>query len=256
MRGVNLKMCKLIKGLILVLTIVLVSSNLIGCSSNAKPTIIEPEVQAETVKNFIQAINEGDLDGVENLLASNATYVDKTVEGDEGKTDKREEVINIIKYMIDNESNFTIDSIVQNDKGLAVVEGRVTSYLTKLAGMNEGLRYTSNCEILDQKISYLEYVENEEDVNVFNNKTEGVVGINFEFNDGDVVILGCAEGMPAEQSGLKQGDRIEAVDGMKVAEMKHGIDELAYRIRGAAGTKVSLSINRAGNNFDVELQRE
>jgi len=62
-------------------------------------------------------------------------------------------------------------------------------------------------------------------------------------------ILGLQPGMPAQQAGLRLGDRIVAVDGSRVADW----DALADIIRARPGQPVRLSVEREGQTFDVEV---
>ena len=65
-------------------------------------------------------------------------------------------------------------------------------------------------------------------------------------------------GSPAEEAGLQGGDEILAVDGEDIRSLSQ--EDAAKRIKGAEGTRVSLSIRRPGagrgdSSFDVALTR-
>jgi len=62
-------------------------------------------------------------------------------------------------------------------------------------------------------------------------------------------VLGLQTGMPAQQVGLRTGDHIVAVNGVRVADW----DALADIIRVKPGQPVRLSIERDGQTFDVEV---
>ena len=68
-------------------------------------------------------------------------------------------------------------------------------------------------------------------------------------------IKDCEPGLPAEKAGLLKGDIIEAVDGIKITDMKYGVKEAICRISGVVGTKVKLTVNRDGTIFDKEIER-
>ena len=61
------------------------------------------------------------------------------------------------------------------------------------------------------------------------------------------------EGLPADKAGLKIGDRILAVNG-ESTEGKNNA-QVSAAMRGQAGTKVTLSLEREGKTFDVTITR-
>ena len=61
------------------------------------------------------------------------------------------------------------------------------------------------------------------------------------------------EGLPAHKAGLKIGDRILAVNG-ESTEGKNNA-EVSAAMRGQAGTKVTLRLEREGKTFDVTITR-
>lgn len=62
--------------------------------------------------------------------------------------------------------------------------------------------------------------------------------------DGYIVIVAPIPGTPAEQAGLRAGDRIAEVDGEDFRFIT--VNEASERLRGEPGTKVTLGILRAG----------
>ncbi len=64
--------------------------------------------------------------------------------------------------------------------------------------------------------------------------------------DGSIVLMAPIPNTPAEQAGLQSGDILLAVDGTSVSEMT--LDEVNTLVRGEAGTQVSLSIHREGED--------
>lgn len=82
----------------------------------------------------------------------------------------------------------------------------------------------------------------------------GGIGIVMGFRDKKVSVISVMEGTPGEAAGLKAGDEIIAVDGTPVKE--YHPDEVALHVRGEIGTKVVLTIARAGEeNRDYEIER-
>lgn len=68
-----------------------------------------------------------------------------------------------------------------------------------------------------------------------------------------VVIASTIEGTPAEAAGLMSGDIIVGVDGEDVIGWT--IEELTGRVRGPAGTDVTLAIRRDEKTFEVTITR-
>lgn len=83
---------------------------------------------------------------------------------------------------------------------------------------------------------------------------------------GALMIARAYADSPAYRAGLRAGDMIVAVDGYSVAAALRGADggadapanrtELIEYMRGAEGSSVTLTIERAGERFERELERE
>ena len=81
----------------------------------------------------------------------------------------------------------------------------------------------------------------------FNEQSSGTffgIGVTIANEDDDLVIQSVIKGTPAEASGLKAEDVIVEIDGE--ARERWDSDEAVLRIRGEAGTKVTLGIRREG----------
>lgn len=80
------------------------------------------------------------------------------------------------------------------------------------------------------------------------------IGVQVSGQTNDVTIGNVIPGTPAEEAGLRRGDRIVAVNG-KPTEGET-IDEVVANVRGPEGQQVTLTIGRAGvANFDVTITR-
>ncbi len=84
----------------------------------------------------------------------------------------------------------------------------------------------------------------------------GGLGITVSTEDGAVKIVAPTEDTPAWRAGLKSGDYITHLDGVLLYGST--LDEAVEKMRGAAGTKIKLTIVRPGRDkpFDVTLVRE
>lgn len=78
------------------------------------------------------------------------------------------------------------------------------------------------------------------------------IGISVEEKNGKLLIAHVIKDGPAEQGGLRKGDRIIAVDGKKV----RSVDDASDRIGGEAGTDVVLKLKRGGQDVTVTLTRQ
>ncbi len=82
-------------------------------------------------------------------------------------------------------------------------------------------------------------------------------GVGIEVSEqegGRIVVLAPIEGSPAERAGVRTGDTLLEVDGRPVAP--GSLDETIARMRGLAGSRVGIVIDRAGEpeplRFDLE----
>lgn len=80
------------------------------------------------------------------------------------------------------------------------------------------------------------------------------VGLSIENYNGQCRVVAPISGTPAEKSGIKTGDIIIKIDGVDVTSKT--LDETAAMLRGNAGTKVTLTINRSGQVLSFPLTRE
>ena len=68
-----------------------------------------------------------------------------------------------------------------------------------------------------------------------------------------LVVVAPIAGSPAEAAGLQAGDIVTAVDGTSVEGST--MQDQITKVRGEAGTDVTLSLNRDGRDFDVTITR-
>jgi carboxyl-terminal processing protease len=68
-----------------------------------------------------------------------------------------------------------------------------------------------------------------------------------------IVIVAPLDGSPAEDAGLRAGDQVLAVDGESTTG--ESVSSLVYRVRGEAGTDVTLTIRRGDDELEVTITR-
>jgi len=77
------------------------------------------------------------------------------------------------------------------------------------------------------------------------------IGIAFEIRDGILTVISPIEGGPSYKLGIKAGDQIVKIDGKSAIGIKER--EVYERLRGPKGTKVHVSIRRAGVDSLLEF---
>lgn len=77
------------------------------------------------------------------------------------------------------------------------------------------------------------------------------IGAEIQEQDGKIMVVSPIKGSPAEKAGVKPNDIILSVDGKSVEGLSSS--EAVLKIRGEKGTKVNLSISRAGEPEPMEL---
>ena len=82
------------------------------------------------------------------------------------------------------------------------------------------------------------------------------VGVEIASEDGYIKIVSPIEDTPAHKAGIKAGDLITRIDNVPVRNMN--VDEAIKRMRGKAGSKVTLTIARPGEDqpWVVPVTRE
>ena len=80
------------------------------------------------------------------------------------------------------------------------------------------------------------------------------IGVEVSEQDGVITVITPMVGSPAARSGIRSGDKIIAVDGHGVDEIN--VQETMGRMRGRAGSKVSVTVDRDGEAILHEMRRE
>ena len=77
------------------------------------------------------------------------------------------------------------------------------------------------------------------------------VGLQIEMKNGRTTIVAPMDNSPAFRAGLRSGQQILKVDGASIAELT--IDQVAKRIMGPVGSKVTLSVFDGGTGATVDV---
>ena len=108
---------------------------------------------------------------------------------------------------------------------------------------------------LDPHSVYLPPVELTESETELAGNFEGI-GITFNVPNDTAIVLNAISGGPSEKAGLMQGDRIIKVDERVIAGKKTPQDSMVRLMKGPAGTKVKITVNREGVEIPFEIVRD
>jgi carboxyl-terminal processing protease len=104
--------------------------------------------------------------------------------------------------------------------------------------------------------AHSQYLDAEEYRDIRISTTGSYTGIGIEVNDKDGIIkvITPMAGSPAARSGMRSGDQIIAVD--RVAVEVNNLQETIGRMRGPAGSKISVTVLRDEEAIEHEMRRE
>ena len=107
---------------------------------------------------------------------------------------------------------------------------------------------------LDPHSSYMD-AKNFADMQIQTRGQFGGLGLEVTMQDGLVKVITPVDDTPASKAGIKTGDYIAAIDQTPIQGM--ALDDAVQKMRGAPGSKVTLTILRQGAKkpFDVALTR-
>lgn len=108
---------------------------------------------------------------------------------------------------------------------------------------------------LDPHSVYLPPVELSESETELSGNFEGI-GITFNVPNDTAVVLSTIHGGPSEKAGLMQGDRIVKVDEKVIAGVKMPQDSMIRLMKGPAGTKVKITVDREGTLVPFNIIRD
>jgi carboxyl-terminal processing protease len=84
----------------------------------------------------------------------------------------------------------------------------------------------------------------------FAGEFEGI-GISFAIQNNYLVVISPIPGTPADQMGLKAGDRIVEIEGVSTYGITN--DEVFQKLRGPKGTQVAVTVHRSGLDEPLEF---
>lgn len=127
------------------------------------------------------------------------------------------------------------------------VEGEKVSYQELIYGALRGMLNT-----LDPHSEFMEPVKYED----LRNDTEGAyggVGLVISLRDNLLTVVSPMEDTPAYKAGILSGDKIIKIEGKSTEKM--GLTDAVKKLKGEAGTQVTITIARPNLQKDVALTR-
>lgn len=107
---------------------------------------------------------------------------------------------------------------------------------------------------LDPHSLYMPPVQLEQAEEELSGNFEGI-GIQFNVPNDTAIVLEVIPGGPSEKAGLLTGDRLLKVDDKVIAGVKFPQDSMVRRMKGPSGTKVTVTVERAGEVIPFEITR-
>lgn len=111
----------------------------------------------------------------------------------------------------------------------------------------------SMLESLDPYTTYIPE-ERVEDFKIQTTGNYGGIGASIRKRGDEIVLTTPYEGFAADKAGFKAGDRILEIDGKPVTGKS--TDDVSTALKGAAGTEVTLKVERAGKEIIKTFERE
>ncbi len=106
----------------------------------------------------------------------------------------------------------------------------------------------------DTYAAYYTASEYEEIQNANNGEYDGLgLVMQKDGTTGEVTIVDCYEGTPAEAAGIKSGDTLISADGLLAAEVE--LDVLAAAIKGSQEKTVRLVLTRDGETYERDVEK-
>lgn len=193
----------------------------------------------------------------------------------ENKSKKTKLIVVIVVLIITNIITFTVATtgnyLIGNKLIVTVDSSETAAGIKKLLALKEqiGLEYykdVDNTTLIDGAIKgmfdslgdpYSSYFTSEEFKKYMEMATgvyEGIGVVVTEDDQGVTYVIAPQKGTPADQAGIKTGDKIIKVDGEDVSTI--GSDAVVAKVKGPADTTVNITLLRGEEVIDMQLVRK
>ena len=236
----------------LLILLLIISIMITGCSNN-NDIALQNSDQKILVESFIEYYNKGDADSVIDLL-SNDIVTEQKLGDQESKSMDVKSIHESIKHNILWNHNIKILKWTNASGDIISVQIEESADEYKIIGIDT-IQADMTFEIKDGKIIKIRTVIDKSTVDQIILKESGGIGVNIEVSQNFITINEIAPGLPADEAGLKKGDKIIAINGINCSAMREG--EGLLRLRGPINSKVTLTISRGENEepFDIVVER-
>jgi len=236
----------------LLILLLILSIMITGCSSD-NDIALQNSDQKLLVESFIEYYNKGDADSVIGLL-SNDIVTEQKFGDQESKSMDVKSIHESIKHNILWNHNIKILKWTNASGEIISMQIEESADEYKIIGIT-AIQADMTFEIEDGKIIKIRTVIDKSTVDQIISKESGGIGVNIEVSQNFININEIAPGLPADEAGLKKGDKIIAINGIDCSTMREG--EGLLRLRGPVNSKVTLTISRGDNEepFDIVVER-
>jgi C-terminal processing protease CtpA/Prc len=223
----------------LLIMLLMISITITGCS-NKNDIALQNSDQKLLVQSFIEYYNKGDADSVIGLLSKDIVTEQKL--GDqESKSIDVKSVHETIKHNVLWNHYIKVLKWADNGENIISIQIEESGDEYKMIGIDT-ISTEMAFEIKDGKIIKIRNVIDKNTVDLMTSKANGGIGVKIEISPDFIIINEVAQGLPGDKAGLKKGDMIIAIDGIKCSAMREG--EGFLRLRGPINSKVTLTISR------------
>jgi carboxyl-terminal processing protease len=139
------------------------------------------------------------------------------------------------------------------NKVYQVLKDNYDGHLTQtqlLNGLKAGLAESTN----DPYTDYFTAAQAKQFTGELNNTFSGIGAELSENSQNEITIMSPITGSPAEKAGLQPNDILAEINGVSTSGMS--VDTAVDKIRGAAGTKITLEVIRGSQQLNFTITRE
>jgi len=217
-----------------------------GC---AKEPTVQPVMKPEkVVEAFLKAASEGNVDTCLSLLTEDVVF---RQEPSGTSVSGRSQIEAGIRQQAAWHQQYLVVGPVTTEGNTVKLTIRQTGDDCQIMGL-EYITGNLEVQVQDGKIKSWTVTMNQQDLKKVTELIAGGIGIKYEATAQGIKVTEMAKNSPAYEAGLRPGDLIIAVNGVKYSQMREG--EIQLRIKGPVGSKVKLSTTHEGAPVPVEIE--